>query len=89
MQRNTTKLGVVVANSSCLHLDLDLCSCFSFDVVSVSLCRMHNIMYWLLLDVCRMDYNYDNLSNDSMSEIRIPHPVYILYCTSGFMYKLF
>ena len=44
MQRNTTKFGVVVvANSSCLHLDLDLCSSFSFDVVSVSLCRMHNM----------------------------------------------
>ena len=39
MQRNTTKFGVVVvANSSCLHLDLDLCSSFSFDVVSVSRC---------------------------------------------------
>ena len=37
MQRNTTKYGVVVvANSSCLHLDLDLCSSFSFDVVSLS-----------------------------------------------------
>ena len=32
---------VVVANSSCLHLDLDLCSSFRFDVVSFSLCRMH------------------------------------------------
>ena len=31
MQQNTTKFGVVVvANSSCLHLDLDLCSSFSF-----------------------------------------------------------
>ena len=36
MQRNTTKFGVVVAaNSSCLYLDLDLCSYFSFSVVSV------------------------------------------------------
>ena len=42
MQRSTTKFGVVVvANISFLHLDLDLCSSFSFDVVSVSLCRMH------------------------------------------------
>ena len=46
MQRNTTEFGVVVvANSSCMHLDLDLCSSFSFDVVSVSLCRMHNYVY--------------------------------------------
>ena len=45
-QRNTTKFGVlVVANSSCLHLDLDLCSSFSFDVVSVSLCPMHLYMH--------------------------------------------
>ena len=36
MQRNTAKFGVVVAaNSSCLHLDLDLCSSFSSGVVSV------------------------------------------------------
>ena len=36
MQQNTLKFGVVVAaNSSCLHLDLDLCSSFSFGVVSV------------------------------------------------------
>ena len=46
MQRNTTKFGmVVVANSSCLHLDLDLCSSFSFDVVSVSLCHMQMYMH--------------------------------------------
>ena len=46
MQRNKTKFGVVVvANSSCLHLDFDLCSSFSFDVVSVSLCRMHMYMH--------------------------------------------
>ena len=45
MQRNTTKFAViVVANSSYLHLDLDLCSSFSFDVVSVSLCPMHNMV---------------------------------------------
>ena len=42
MQQNTTKFGVVVAaNSSCLHLDLDLYSSFGFDVVSVSLCAIH------------------------------------------------
>ena len=36
MQRNTTKFDVVVAaNSSCLHLDLDPSSSFSFGVVSV------------------------------------------------------
>ena len=45
MQRNKTKFGVVVvANSSCLHLDLDLYSSFSFDVVSVSLFPMHMYM---------------------------------------------
>ena len=34
MQQNTTKFGVVVvANSSCLHLDFHLCSSFGFDVV--------------------------------------------------------
>ena len=39
MQQNTMKFGVVVvANSSCLHPDLYLCSSFSFDVISVSLC---------------------------------------------------
>ena len=39
MQQSTTKFGVLVAaNSSCLHLDLDLCSSFSFDVVNVSIC---------------------------------------------------
>ena len=36
VQRNHMRFGVVVAaNSSCLHLDLDLCSSFSFGVVSV------------------------------------------------------
>ena len=46
MLRNKMKFGVVVvANSSCLHLDLDLCSSFSFDVVSVSLCPMHRYMH--------------------------------------------
>ena len=40
MQRNTTKFGVVIAaNSSCLHLDLDLSSSFRFGVVSVLLSR--------------------------------------------------
>ena len=40
------KFGVVVvANSSCLHLDLGLCSSFSFNVVSVSLCPMHMDMH--------------------------------------------
>ena len=44
MQQNTTKFGVVVAaNSSCLHLDLDLCSSFSFDVVSVLLSRFDSL----------------------------------------------
>ena len=46
MQQNITKFGVVVvANSSCLHLDLDFCSSFRFDVVSVSLCPMHMYMH--------------------------------------------
>ena len=36
MEWNKKKLGVVVAaNSSCLHLDFDLCSSFSLGVVSV------------------------------------------------------
>ena len=42
MQWKTTKFGVVVvANSSCMHLDLYLCSCFSCDVVSISLYTVH------------------------------------------------
>ena len=40
MQRNTTKFGVVIAaNSSCLHLDLDLCSSFSFVVFDFTPCK--------------------------------------------------
>ena len=36
MQQNATKFGVIVAaNSSCLHLDFDRYSSFSFGVVSV------------------------------------------------------
>ena len=40
MQQKTMKFGVVIAaNSSCLHLDLDVSSSFRFDVVSVLLSR--------------------------------------------------
>ena len=56
MQRNTTKFGVVVvANSSCLHLDLALCRSFSFDVVSVSLCHMHMYMHGKGRHACELE----------------------------------
>ena len=47
MQQNTTIFGVVVAaNSSYLHLDLDLCSSFSFGIVTVSLFPHANVQGW-------------------------------------------
>ena len=41
------KFGVVVAdNSSCMNLDFDLCSSFSFGVVSDLLCPHANVQGW-------------------------------------------
>ena len=52
MQQNTTIFGVVVAaNSSCLHPDLYLCSSFSFDVISVSLCPCIRTCICMVKDV--------------------------------------
>ena len=79
MQRNTTQFGVVaVANSSCMHLDLDLCSSFSYDVVSVLFCPMQ--MYMLgkrssCMQVCgnvsmTFLHNHTTESDEILSECR-------------------
>ena len=55
MELNITKFNVVVAAiSSCLQLDLDLCSSHCFGVVSVSVCPMHIYMHGNGRHACKM-----------------------------------